>query len=326
MAFDFCSIGNACIDIVARVDDAFLDRWQLTKSICTYLPLESADAMEAALPAPDYIPGGCGANTAAIVSALGGKSAFIGRVAADRIGEMFLHDMTARNIHYTGKPDTTPGAGSTRIFALITPDTERTFAAYYGVQEDLCEADVDEAVVSQSAFMYLDGYALNSRRGWETFLKAAEISKKAGKMVAFSPSDLSILQKYPQAVDSLCRVSDMALCNQQEAQFMTGTDNLPDALNALRSMFKGGAVTAGADGAYVFSDLGIRQVPAEMLPGPAFDTNGAGDAFAGGFLFGLVRGYDIEKAARLGNRCAAGIITHTGARPEHDCTTYLTDL
>ncbi|HEU4838668.1 MAG TPA: adenosine kinase [Micavibrio sp.] len=326
MSFDFCGIGNACIDIVARVDEAFLDRWKLTKSICTYLPLERADAMEAALPAPDYIPGGCGANTAAVISALGGKSAFIGRVAADRIGEMFLRDMAARNIHHTGKPDTNPGAGSTRIFALITPDTERSFAAYYGVQENLSEEDVDGAIVSQSSFMYLDGYALNSRRGIEAFLKAAEISKKAGNIVVFSPSDLSILQKYPQAVESLCRVSDMALCNQQEAQFMTGTDNLPDSLNALRSMFKSGAVTAGADGAYVFDNVGIRQVPAATPPGPVFDTNGAGDAFAGGLIFGLASGYDIEKAARLGNRCAAGIITHTGARPVHDCTTYLADL
>lgn len=326
MSFDFCGIGNACIDIVARVDDAFLDRWHLTKSICTYLPLERADAMEAALPAPDYIPGGCAANTAAVISALGGKAAFIGRIAADRIGEMFLRDMAARNIHYTGKPDTNPGAGSTRIFALITPDTERSFAGYYGVQEDLSEEDVDGAIVSQSAFMYLDGYALNSRRGIEAFLKAAEISRKAGNIVAFSPSDLSILQKYPQAVESLCRVSDMALCNQQEAQFMTGTDNLPDAMNALRLMFKSGAVTAGADGAYVFDNAGIRQVPAATPPGPVFDTNGAGDAFAGGLIFGLARGYDIRKAARLGNRCAAGIITHTGARPVHDCTTYLADL
>lgn len=326
MGFDFCGIGNACVDIVAQIDDAFLNAWGFPKSICTHLPLERADALEAALPAPDYIPGGCGANTAAIISALGGKSAFIGPVAADRIGEMFLCEMAARNIHYTGKPDTAPGAGSTRIFALITPDAERSFAAYYGVQEDLCEEDVDEDVASQSAFMYLDGYALNSRRGEETFLKAAEISRKAGKTVVFSPSDLSILQKYPQTVKSVCSVSDMILCNQTEAQFLTGAGNITDALNGLRSMFKGGAVTAGADGAFVFGNGGIRQVPAATPPGPVCDTNGAGDAFAGGYLFGLSHCYDMEKAARLGNRCAAGIITHAGARPVHDCKTYLSDL
>ena len=324
--FDFCGIGNACIDIVARIDDDFLRTWDFPKSICTYLPLGRADALEAALPAPDYIPGGCGANTASIVSALGGKSAFIGRVAADKIGERFLHDMAARGIHYTGKADTTPGAGSTRIFALITPDTERTFAAYYGVQEDLSEADIDPQSVAQSNFMYLDGYALNSRRGGETFLKAAEISKKAGKNVVFSPSDLSILQKYPTVVASLCSVSDMIVCNEQEAKFLTKTETLEDAIQALHQMFERGAVTVGADGVCAFDEKHAYRVAAAIPPGPVTDTNGAGDAFAGGFLFGLSQGYDIEKAARLGNRCAAGIITHAGARPVHDCKTYLVDL
>ncbi len=326
MAFDFCGIGNSCIDIVARINDGFLAAWKFPKSICTYLPLDRANELEAALPAPDYIPGGCGANTAAIVTALGGSAAFIGRVAKDKVGAMFLDDMAARNIHYTGKPDETPGAGSTRVFALITPDTERTFAAYYGVQEDLSEADIDEYAVSNSQFMYLDGYALNSRRGGEAFLKAAEISHKAGKTVVFSPSDLSILTHYPQVVGPICAASDMVVCNEQEAKFLAGTDSFEAALSHLQTMFAGGAVTMGVEGVAVFDKNRIATVPAATPPAPVSDTNGAGDAFAGGYLFGLARGYDIEKAARLGNRCAAGIITHAGARPVHDCKTYLKDL
>lgn len=326
MAFDFCGIGNSCIDIVARIDDNFLAAWKFPKSICTYLPLDRANELEAALPAPDYIPGGCGANTAAIVTALGGSAAFIGRVAKDRVGDMFLADMAARSIHYTGKPDETPGAGSTRVFALITPDTERTFAAYYGVQEDLSEADIDEYAVSNSQFMYLDGYALNSRRGGEAFLKAAEISHKAGKTVVFSPSDLSILTHYAQVVAPICAASDIVVCNEQEAKFLAGADSFEAALSHLQTMFAGGAVTMGVEGVAVFDKNRIATVPAATPPAPVYDTNGAGDAFAGGYLFGLARGYDIEKAARLGNRCAAGIITHAGARPVHDCKTYLNDL
>ena len=144
---DLCAIGNACIDIAARVDDRFLAAWQFPKSICTYLELERADALEAALPAPAYIPGGCGANTAATISALGGKAAFIGRVAKDAIGARFTDDMVARAIGFTAQPDTRESAGSTRIFALTTPDAERSFAAYYGVQEDLSPADIDQAAV-----------------------------------------------------------------------------------------------------------------------------------------------------------------------------------
>jgi len=326
MSYDFCGIGNACIDIVARVDDAFLREWDFPKSICSYLELDRANALEAALPTPEYIPGGCGANTAAVISALGGKSVFMGRIAKDAIGQMLIDDMMAWNIRYKGIPDNSPGAGSTRVFALTTPDSERTFASYYGVQEDLSEADLDEDGIAQSKFMYLDGYALNSKHGGQTFLKAAHISHEAGQQVVLSPSDLSILEKYPDVVVELTRASDMILCNEQEAKFIARTENLQDAIRHLQGVFKTGAVSVGADGVYVFERGDVRIVPAASLPGPVFDTNGAGDAFAGGFLFGLSRGFGMEKAARLGNRCAAAIITHAGARPKEDYKRFLKDL
>ena len=324
--FDFCGIGNACIDIVARVDDAFLRDWNFPKSICSYLELDRANALEAALLMPEYIPGGCGANTAACISALGGQSVFMGRIAKDAIGQRLIDDMVAWNIRYVGIPDESAGAGSTRIFALITPDTERTFAAYYGVQEDLSEADLDPKGIAQSKFMYLDGYALNSSHGGETFLKAAHIAHKAGQQVVLSPSDLSILEKYPDVIADLTRASDMILCNEQEAKFIARTDDLMEAIKHLQGQFTSGTVSVGADGVYAFDQNSVQRIEAAALPGPVFDTNGAGDAFAGGFLFGLSRGFGMEKAARLGNRCAAAIITHAGARPKDDYKRFLKDL
>ncbi len=321
--YDFCGIGNSCIDICANVDDTFLTQWDFPKSICTYLPLHRANGLEACLPAPQYIAGGCAANTASIVAALGGQSAFMGRVAKDAIGEMFMDDLQKRGIYFPCAPDETPGAGSTRVFALITPDTERTFAAYYGVQEDLSVADIDEDSVRQSKFMYLDGYALNSRRGADAFLKAAEISHSASGRVVFAPSDLSILNTYPDAVSALEKASDIILCSGQEASFMTGEERPEDAVRALKTRYSMGTVTSGVDGVYVFDENGVSHVPAAIPPAPVTDTNGAGDAFAGGFLFGLSRGMAKEDAAALGNRCAAAIITHAGARPVHDLTKFL---
>jgi sugar/nucleoside kinase (ribokinase family) len=234
--------------------------------------------------------------------------------------------MNEVGIAFSGKPDDAPGVGSTRIFALITPDTERTFAAYYGVQENLSPEDLDENFIRTSKFMYLDGYALNSRRGGETFLKAAEISKQGGNRVAFAPSDLSILRKYPDVVRDLTRASDLILVNEQEARFITGTEDINEAIRILRGLFSLGAVTAGEQGAHVFDENGVQCVPAVKPPAPVIDTNGAGDAFAGGFLFGLARGMPIEKAAAIGNRCAAEIITHAGARPVSDYRRFVQDI
>lgn len=326
MSFDFCGIGNACIDIVSCVDDAFLSRWDFPKSICTYLELEPANRLEAELPSPQYIPGGCGANTAAVIIALGGAASFLGCIADDALGHRLIEDMKEAKIAFTGKPDNSPGAGSTRIFALITPDTERTFAAYYGVQENLSPNDLDEDFIKNSTFMYLDGYALNSRRGGETFLQAAEISHKAGKRVVLSPSDLSILRKHPDVIKALTAASDGIVCNLAEALYITGEDTAIRAAAELSKIFSFGAVTVGEKGVIAFEDARISSVPAAKLPAPIKDTNGAGDAFAGGFLYGLSKNMGLERAATIGNRCAATIITHTGARPTSDYRGFLSDL
>ncbi len=324
--FDICGIGNAGIDIIGQVDDAFLDRWHFPKGICTYLSLKDADALERDLQDPLYIPGGCAANTCAAINALGGKSAFIGRVAQDPIGERFLKDMTTRGIRYIGQPDTARGVGSTRIFCLTTPDTERTFAAYYGVQEDLSVADLDDVAIAQSKFLFLDGYALNSRHGGETFLAAAERAKKSDTACVFAPNDLSVLNKHAAIVEKLMACSDIMVCNAQEALHITKRPSLSEAIQDLQTRFTCGAVTIGDQGALVFDKASSFVSPAAFPPAPVLDTNGAGDHFAGGFLYGLSQGFPLEKAARLGNLCAASIITHFGARPIYDYRLFLKTL
>lgn len=318
--YDFCGIGNACIDIVANVDDAFLDQWKFPKGICTYITLEPADALEAALPSPAYIGGGCAANTAACITALGGTAAFLGRVASDKIGTLFLDDIKSRGIHYSGIPDTLNTAGSTRVFALITPDTQRTFASYYGVQEDLSAKDLDEETIRNANIMYLDGYALNSTRGAEAFLKAAEIAKSAGRLVAFSPSDVSILEKFPDAVSAIIKTTDIFICNDYEALHISGEDTVEKAGARIGKMCPSGVITTGKDGAVVFGfdASGLQTVPISKTPVTVIDTNGAGDHFAGGFLYGLSRGMTPVQSATLGNRCAAAIIGVRGARPVTD--------
>ncbi|MDB5492020.1 MAG: adenosine kinase [Micavibrio sp.] len=324
--FDFCGIGNACVDIIAKVDDLFLAEWNFPKGICTYLTLEDANRLEAALHNPEYIPGGCAANLAACFSSLGGTSAFMGRVADDKIGRIFLSDMEYWSIRYSGVPHPAQEAGSTRIFCLITPDGERTFASFYGVQEDLNDDDLDTEALQQSNILYLDGYALNAQRGGETFLKAAGIAKSAGHMIAFSPNDVSILEKYSGAVAAIMAFTDIILCNETEAMHMTGMETPDKAIEALRVSFPMGAVTQGHDGAVVFDAGNIARLPAQTPPGPIINTNGAGDNFAGGFLFGLEQGYSIEKAGILGTLCAAQVLTRSCARPGDDYKALLSQL
>jgi sugar/nucleoside kinase (ribokinase family) len=320
------AIGNACIDIVADVPENFLRERGFHKSICSYLSLEQADALEASLPSPLYIPGGCGANTASIVAALGGRASFMGKLSDDAIGRRFLNDLKERGIHFAGKAEFAPGKGSTRVFTFITPDRERTFAAYYGIQEDLSPSDIDAPAIRASRILYLDGYALNAAKGAEMFLKAAKIAREAGNRVAFSPSDISILENYPDAVRVLTPVTDIILCNEREALKFSGEIDLSKAIQYLSEAFPSGAVTVGEQGAWVFDSGQLELIPAAPLSTPIADMNGAGDAFSGGFLYGLSEGFSLEASAVLGNRCAAAIIGHTGARPNTSYKAFLDDL
>lgn len=320
---DLFGIGNACIDIVGNVDDAFLEAWKFPKAICSDLALERANHLEQALPSPRYIPGGCAANTTSVVVALGGRAAFAGRVADDPVGQIFINDMARRGVHYPCTPDAPESAGgSTRVFTMVTQDAERTFASYYGVQIKLCADDIDEEIAAQSRFIYLDGYALNAPGSIGAFLKAIRKTKDKGGRVVFAPNDLSILEKFPANIAQLAQLSDIIMCSTQEAAYMTGSADPKTAAIILRSRHKAGSVSNGAQGVYVFDESGLSHIPCAKPPAPVIDTNGAGDAFAGGFIYGLSHDMGLNKAAALGNLCAAHIITHAGARPVHDYANF----
>lgn len=318
--FDICSLGNACIDIVGEVDEAFLQRHDLPKGICTYLSDDRADDIDNALDNPTYIAGGCAANTAVVVSALGGKAAFMGRVAEDDIGKLFIKSMRDNDILY--EPDLAPmaGRGSTRVYTFITPDADRTFATYYGEQESLSVNDLNEQAIRSARYSYLDGYAMHSKYNTQTFGTAIDWAQAAGNKVVFNPCDVSILNQYPDLCRILMDRSDIILCNDIEAMLITQTGSAQEAAHALRPRFERGAVTMGAAGALSFGPDGISALPACKPDAPIVDTNGAGDAFAGGYIYGLARGMNDSRAASLGILCASAIITQIGARPTRPFT------
>lgn len=318
--FDICSLGNACIDIVGEVDEAFLARHNLPKGICTYLTDDRAEDIDNALIDPAYVPGGCAANTAVVVSSLGGKAAFMGRVAEDDIGKLFIQSMKDNNILY--EPDLAPmiGRGSTRVYTFVTPDADRTFATYYGEQELLSVSDLNKDAIAAARYILLDGYAMHSKYNTETFGTAIDWAHASGNKVVFNPCDVSILNQYPALCAVLMDKSDIIICNDTEAMMITGKDNAHDAAQALRPRFERGAVTMGAQGALAFGPDGIKALPAQKPDKPIIDTNGAGDAFAGGYIYGLSKGLGDERAARLGILCASVIITQIGARPTRPFT------
>ncbi len=317
---DYCGLGNACIDIVVEVTPSFLENHRLPKGICTYLTDDRAEEIDGALVNPLFEPGGCAANTSVVITALGGRAAFMGRVAEDEIGTLFIKSM--KDSHVRFEPDLAPlqGRGSTRVYTFVTPDADRTFATYYGEQETLSPGDLNQAAIREAKYLYLDGYALHSRHNKETFLTAIEWAHAAGNKVVFNPCDVSILKQYTDLCRELMDSIDVLICNDIEAMLITGAPNVREAVTALTARFGQGAVTSGPEGALIFNHGIVTHLPAHKPDAPIIDTNGAGDAFAGGYIYGLSQGLDDERAARLGILCASRIITQIGARPKRPFT------
>jgi sugar/nucleoside kinase (ribokinase family) len=313
--FDVLGIGNAIVDVMARIEDDFLVRESLAKGTMHLIDAERADALHRAIPSPVQRSGGSAGNTTAGVASLGGSAAFIGKVADDPLGVLYRSDMHDTGVHFTTRP-LKEGAPTARSMILITPDGERTMNTYLGACQMLGPEDIDEHVVTGAAITYLEGYLWDPPRAKEAFRHAAKVAHRAGRKVALTLSDAFCVDRYRAEFKDLVRsrTVDILFANDLELKSLYTTSSLEAAVDAVRAEGLLTAVTIGGDGAIVVTPDGMVTVPATPVD-DVVDLTGAGDLFASGFLFGLARGMAHADAARLGTMAAAEVIGHIGPRP-----------
>lgn len=317
--FDVLTIGNAITDVLAESDDGFLEREGLTKGIMHLIEGERADYLYELMPeTKQQISGGSAANTAAGVTSLGGRGAFVGKVADDDIGRFYTADLQAAGVAYT-TPWLENGSGSGRSMILITPDGERTMNTYLGACHDLTEQDIYEDEIGGALITFMEGYLWDPPEAKRAFVKAAEIAHKHGRAAAITLSDPFCVNRFRGEFLDLMRshTVDYVFANLEELKSLYGTDDVSAAVRQIGSDCKIAAVTMGPKGAMAVRDGEIFTVPAYPVEQVA-DLTGAGDLFASGFLLGIARGMDTENALQLGAMAASEIISHVGARPQRD--------
>ena len=315
------AIGNAPIDLIAEVDEAVLAEFDLQRGACVLITHDVADALERRLEITATEPGGGAANMSCFLAALGESVAFAGKVANDKAGRIFSESLAQRGVMLTTAAlDASDAANATaRIFVLVTPDRDRSFAAHYGATDTLSPDDLDKAVIAQAEITYMDCFTLATPRGGEVLRRAAQIARENGRMVAVNTNDLNFVRNYRDDINDLLGRADIFFSNLQEALVLTGQANVQDAVNVLRKAMKYGAVTLGAEGALVFAPEGAAQhVAPPALSSPVVNTNGAGDAFAAGFCYGILNGLDAAACGRLGCMAAAEILVIASPRPQGD--------
>src|SRR3954469_19154640 len=317
--YDVLGIGNAIFDVLVRTDEEFLARHGMTKGGMALIDEARALAIYGDMGkdsgAAVEMSGGSAANTMGGIASLGARTAFIGKIKDDQIGRLYSHDIKAANVAFATTP-ATGGPATGCSYILVTPDGQRTMNTYLGAAQELMPGDIDPAEIAASSIVYLEGYLWDPKNAKDAFLKASGIAHDSGRQVALTLSDAFCVDRYRGEFLDLMRKGavDLIFANEAELHSLYQTSDFDGALAALRQDIALGVVTRSEKGCVVATRDNVTAVPAFSVE-KLVDTTGAGDLFAAGFLFGLVRGAGHEDAGKLGALAAAEVIQHIGARP-----------
>jgi sugar/nucleoside kinase (ribokinase family) len=314
--YDVLGIGNAIFDVLVQTDEGFLSLHGMAKGGMALIDEARAASIYRDMGPATEMSGGSAANTIVGVANLGARAAYVGKVRDDQIGRLYMHDIRAAGVAFETQP-AADGPATGCSYILVTPDGERTMNTYLGAAQELMPGDIDAAQIAASAIVYLEGYLWDPKSAKEAFVKASTIAHEAGRQVALTLSDSFCVDRYRGEFLDLMRngTVDLVFANEAELRSLYETADFDTALTQLRSDTRLGVVTRSEKGCVVASKEGVTAVPAFPVD-KIVDTTGAGDLFAAGFLFGLVRGAGHEKAGRLGALAAAEVIQHIGARPQ----------
>ena len=314
---DVVGIGNAIVDVLALVDDEVLEKEAMNKGAMTIIDTETADHLYRIMETDVEISGGSAANTIAGLASVGGRGAFIGKVADDQLGEIFARDIRAAGVDFESAP-LIGGAPTARALIFVTPDAERTMQTYLGACVELGPEDVDEKLIAGASVTYLEGYLWDPERAKEAFIKAAKIAAGAGRKVSLSLSDPFCVDRHrDEFVDLVENHVDILFGNEEEIKSLYQVSTFDDALQQVRGHCEIAALTRSGKGSVIVSGDDVHVVDAEQVV-KVIDSTGAGDAYSAGFLYGYTQGKDLATCAKLGGILASEIITHYGARSEAD--------
>ena len=323
---DVTGIGNAIVDVLAHATDAALRAQGLHKGTMALVDQQRAATLYAGMPQAIEISGGSAANTIAGVASLGGRAAYIGKVADDQLGEVFSHDIRAIGVRFE-TPAVRGGSSSTaRCLIMVTPDAQRTMSTFLGACLQLGPDDIDETLIANSKVTYLEGYLWDPPAAKEAFLKAARIAKRAGRKTALSLSDPFCVKRHRAELVALVdNHVDILFANEHEACALYEVEHVEQALERLRGRCELAAVTLSERGSLILAGEQTYAVAAARVE-RVVDTTGAGDLYAAGFLHGFTTGRSPEQCGKLGALCAAEVIAHFGARPETSLRTLAAGL
>lgn len=313
--YDVIGMGNAIVDVLAPVDDDFIVTHQVVKNAMLLIDEFRAKQLYEAFGEHVEAPGGSCANTMAGLASFGARGHFLGKVKADRLGQAFAAGLLGGGTMFNTvmAQDGPPTACS---LIAVPPDGQRAMNTYLGASRELGPDDIKEEDIAAADILYIEGYLWDSEVSKEASKKAAALAKKNGTKVAFTLSDSFCVGRYRDDFLALLENDlDIVFANEEEAKSLFELEDFDEVLQRFKAWNGIAALTRSAKGCVAVGNGEIHIIDAAPVE-QVLDTTGAGDQFAAGFLFGLVRGKPLADCGRLGALAAAEVISHFGARPE----------
>jgi len=315
--FDVYGMGNALVDIVTEVDIDFFNKHNIEKGVMTLVDetrqhqlIKAIDMKKSKMSC-----GGSAANTMIGLAQFGGKGFYSCLVAKDDLGKFFLQDLKRNGVQTNLKYETCPTGITGKVLVMTTSDAERTMNTFLGISSNLSPEQLDETAIRNSDYLYLEGYLVTSPTGLETMKEAKKIAERHNVKTTLTFSDPSMVKYFSTHMEQIIGASvDLLFCNEEEATIYTGTANLLQAREKLKGVAKHFVITLGANGAMIYD--GDTFISIEPYRVKAVDTNGAGDMFAGAFLYGITHGHSYAEAGKLASLASSRVVSQFGPRLE----------
>ena len=309
-------LGAALVDTEIQITDADLEAMGVSKGHMTLVD-EQRQAqllkhLEGHLVYSRRASGGSGANTVIAASYFGCRSFYSCKVADDDNGRFYLNDIKAAGVDYPEQ--LTPPQGITgKCLVMISPDAERSMHTFLGVSAELSEAELHIPAIEAADYIYIEGYQVTSDSGRAAAVALRQKAETHNTRTALSLSDPAMVEFFREGLQEMIGDGvDLLFCNRDEALGFTNCQNLEEAAEALKKYSKSFAITCGAEGSLVFDGQASYRIAAE--PVNALDTNGAGDMYAGAFLYAITQGESFETAGRFASLAAGKVVSQYGPR------------
>ena len=312
-------IGNALVDSLTQIEESKINELSLNKARMTLVDKERSNFLLQNMENPIYEAGGSAANTAYWISQLGGEVGFIGKISNDELGNQFQSSLKDSGLKdFTVFEEEDNQTGLCAIF--ITPDGERTMNTYLGAGEYLSVNDLNVDSIKDANILYMEGYLWDKPSSKEAFLHAAKLNKETGGMNAISLSDVFCVDMHRESFKDFIKSDiDYVFCNEDELNSLFELNNIDESIKNFLNLFpdvKQLICTLGSSGVTIIEKG--RSYHFDATEANVVDKTGAGDFFAGGYLYGLQKNLSLVDSAEIANRSAAHVISEIGVRPKND--------